>query len=45
MKTPPFVVVRCYWNGDLKGEAETLWVSPQPSWFVGNRFIVRHVDK
>ena len=35
------LTARVVWNGDARGETETMWMSPKPTWFVNNKFNCR----
>jgi len=35
------LIARVSWNGEPRGETETMWMGPKPSWFVGNKFNCR----
>lgn len=32
------LTARVLWNGESRGDAETMWMSAKPSWFTGNKF-------
>ena len=32
------LTARVLWNGDSRGDAETMWMGAKPSWFTGNKF-------
>ena len=35
------LTARVFWNGDQRGETETMWMGRKPSWFVNNKFMCR----
>ena len=37
------ITARVIWNADTRGETETMWMSPKPTWFVNNKFSCRRV--
>ena len=35
------LTARVKWNGEARGECETMWMGPKPTWFVNNKFVCR----